>query len=176
MHSNDGVNPLHPMSKKIKEITSKKKKTDEDHEQILRLKWEMGLYLAKDGKPMIPSTNVEACIRDAAKKVRRGKEIVSGLVVQPDEIPLIYTGPTDREGLWEANFVDIRIGRVDRGRVPVARPRFDNWQLKFMLEYSENDFNDDEIKQFIIEAGSKIGLCDYRPKFGRFSLVSIEPA
>jgi hypothetical protein len=37
MHSCQGVNPLHPITKKLKEFTSKRVKTDEDLLEISRL-------------------------------------------------------------------------------------------------------------------------------------------
>ena len=178
MHDCRGVNPTNRITKEIKKLTSlsAKAKTDEISERITRLEWENGLYLGEDGKPMIPSTNIEAAIRDAARENRKGKDIVAGLKVSPDEVPLIYKGPTDKNGLWEAGFSDVRIARVERSRVPRCRPRFNNWELRFVIEYSEKEIEDEAMKEYLVLAGSKKGLGDYRPKFGRFSLMSLEPA
>jgi hypothetical protein len=176
MNSNVGVNPTHPLTKEMKSITDKRKKTDEDNERILRLKWELGLYL-EDEKPCIPAINVEACIRDAAKIERKGKDTVASIIVTPFEIPLIYDGPHDKEALWDdPRFRDVQVGRIQRGSVLLCRPRFSNWQLKFSLEYDENVFDREMIKRFLTTAGMRIGLCDYRPRYGKFTLMSMENA
>ena len=176
MNSNVGVNPTHPLTKEMKSLTDKRKKTDEDNERILRLKWELGLYL-EDGKPVIPAINVEASIRDAAKIERKGKDTVASIIVTPFEIPLIYDGPQDKEALWnDPRFRDVQVGRIQRGSVLLCRPRFSNWQLKFSLEYDEGVFDREMIKRFLTTAGMRIGLCDYRPRYGKFTLVSMENA
>jgi hypothetical protein len=78
MHSNQGVNPLHPITKEIKKYTGKRKKTDEDFEIIADLEWESGLYW-KDavGGTFIPAENVEATIRNGAKSIKRVQQYKS---------------------------------------------------------------------------------------------------
>ena len=44
MHSPKCVNPLHPLAKQMKTLTSKKKKTEADLEAISDLEWEAGAY------------------------------------------------------------------------------------------------------------------------------------
>jgi len=175
MHDSQGINPLHPLIKELKKLTVKgKKKTDDDNIQIARIEWELGLYLDKDGKPMVPAVNVEACIRDAAKEEKQGRTVTAGLKVSPDDIPLIYPGPTTKNGLWEAGFSDFRSARIKGSRVNRCRPRFNSWELKFTIEYSEKDFDDEAIRRFLEIAGERKGLGDYRPRYGKFAVMSME--
>jgi len=44
MSSAELINPLSPKTKAIKKITSKRGKTDDDHEQIALLEWEFLMY------------------------------------------------------------------------------------------------------------------------------------
>ena len=176
MHDVQGINPLDKRVKQIKKITAKKPKerTDEDHLQMYRLEWDLGLYTGKDGKPMIPAVNVEACIRDTAKKERKGKLVTAGIKVSPDEIPLIYPGPETKDALWEEGYYDIRAAGLRGSTVNRCRPRFNNWELKFVLEYSERDFDDEKIPELLSLSGAT-GLGDYRTRYGKFSLMSVEP-
>ena len=96
MSSERCANPIDPLSKQIKELTGKRKKTDEDLEQIARLEWEGQLYMNGEG-PVIPGENVEAMIRDGAKFVRMGRNIQRGLQVVEQKIKLEYSGPRDIE-------------------------------------------------------------------------------
>lgn len=179
MNSNRGVNPLEPLVKEMKAITAKgsKKMTDDDQERLLHIKWTLGIYIEDSTGPYIPSANVEATLRNAARLSRRGKDTGYGLVVTPDRIPLIYEGPRDLTGLWaDKKFSDFRVGKMKTGSsVNLMRPRFDMWSLKFDITYDEKVFSDATIKELVIQGGQKIGLCDYRPKYGRYDVVSITP-
>lgn len=55
-HNSQLSDPLNPWSKKLKSITSKKKKTDADHEEAARIEWKGGLYL--DAGPKGPVGNI----------------------------------------------------------------------------------------------------------------------
>lgn len=177
MNSNRGVNPLEPLVREMKTITAKgsKKMTDDDHERLLHIKWLLGMYFDDKIGPYIPSVNVEATLRNAAKFIRRGKDTGFGLQVMPDKIPLLYDGPRSMDGLWDdKKFSDFRVGKMKTGSsVNLMRPRFDIWSLKFQIVYDEKVFNDNTVKDMLISGGQKVGLCDYRPKYGRYEVISI---
>jgi hypothetical protein len=177
MNSNRGVNPLDPLVKEMKNITAKgsKKMTDDDQERLLHIKWLLGMYFEEKIGPYIPSANVEATLKNAAKQIRRGKDTGFGIQVSPDRIPLIYDGPKTLEALWaDSKFGDFRVGKMRTGSsVNLMRPRFDIWSLKFKLIYDEKVFNDSTIKEMLATGGQRIGLCDYRPKYGRFEIISV---
>ena len=71
MNSNQGVNPLHPLTKAMKVLTAKRKRTEEDEAEILHLKWQLGLYWDETVGIGVPSVNLEAMFRNAAKTVRK---------------------------------------------------------------------------------------------------------
>ena len=180
MNSNRGVNHLDPLVKEAKQITSKgsKKITDDEHARLLQIKWLLGIYYDEELGPYIPSANVEGTIRNAAKTIRRGPDTKFGIQVLPDKIPLIYDGPRKLEDLWaDSKHQDFRVGKMKAtgSSVSLLRPRFDIWTLEFILVYDEKVFSDSTIKELLITGGHKIGLCDYRPKYGRFDVISIEP-
>ena len=173
MSSERCANPIDPLSKQIKELTGKRKKTDEDLEQIARLEWEGQLYMNEEG-PVIPGENVEAMIRDGAKFVRMGRNIQRGLQVVEQKIKLEYSGPRDIEGLWNQRdkFSDMRSVVLQKKRIMRCRPIFHEWAISFTVLASDELLNMNDVMGYIKTAGDCVGICDYRPRYGRFEIVN----
>lgn len=171
MHSCQCVNPLHPLSLEMKKINSKKKgKTEEDLAVLSDLEWEGGLYWNDEVGVYVPAENIEATIREGAKARRKGKDIVKGFMVEDMMVPLdIGENLTKEEMKADFRFRDVRAMRVKTSRVMRTRPRFNMWNLAFTAMYDENVLNFDEIVDAIEYAGQYVGLCDSRPKYGKFS-------
>ena len=95
--------------------------------------------------------------------------VLAGLVVDPMDIPLV--APTGYE-------IDQRRVMIQRAGIIRSRPRFDEWSLTFKLhvvdEYLTSPGMDKVIKQIIDDAGSLVGLLDFRPRFGRFKVEKFE--
>lgn len=177
MHSPQGVNPLVPLVKEKKSLTSKRKKTDEDLQRVMEIDYELGLYYDDTlNRPVIPSNCVEGMIRNSARKIRRGVDVISSITVTPNNIPLEYEGVKKKEELLSLfrsgvmKFADVRSGVINNARVQLCRPRFDKWSITCEIDYDETVFNQDEIIALLITGGQKIGLCDYRPKYGTFAV------
>jgi len=172
MHSCQLVDASNPYTKKIKAITNKtaKKRTDTDALDLIELEFNGSLYFDDGIGPFLPGTNLEGAIRDGARTERKGKDIESGFVVEQDMIPLQYDGPRTREGLYEnKRFVDFRvISLPNKSKLMRTRPRFDNWSAEFEIMCIDELLSIKDVERFISIAGRVKGLCDYRPKFGRF--------
>lgn len=176
MNSNQGVNPLHPLTIELKKYTGKRKKTDEDNLEILKIKWLLSIYHNDKIGPYVPAQNIEAALRDAAKRSKRGKDAVIGLHVVNDEIPLIYDGPRDLKSLSEdIAYRDIRVGKIQGSSILLSRARFNIWKLAFALEYDEAIFNEGEVVSLLTVAGKYVGICDFRQRNGHFK-VTVSPA
>lgn len=160
--------PLSPVTKAMKEITSKKDKSDSDYEALSKLEWMGGLYTNKDGRIIVPSENIEAVVYEAAKKNKLGKSFASALYVEESSI-LEYDGPKDIEKLYAAgkNISKVSV-KVQRNRVMRTRPMFPAWSLIFTVHYNSSIINEKMIDNAIQMAGTIIGLGDWRPKYGRF--------
>lgn len=172
MHSCQCVNPLHPIAKELRKYTSKKKKTDEDYEIISNLEWEAGAYW-KDGLGLyIPAENVEATIVNGAKVNKKGTDIEKYCDVTDLYIPFDYgENLTKDELIHNFEYRDTRIMTVMRARINRTRPRFDQWKIVFNLRYDENQIDLDVIVNAMEYAGSYVGLCDSRPKYGKFVAI-----
>lgn len=169
MHSCQCVNPLHPITKQLKEYTSKRTKTEEDYQMISDLEWEGGLYWKDDIGLYIPAENVEATIRNGAKINRKGTDIEKYFNVQDMYIPLDISEKYTKESLKaDYQFRDVRQMTVQRARVTRTRPRFDMWKITFIATYDEQYMDLDTVVNAIEYAGNFVGLCDSRPKYGKF--------
>lgn len=171
MHSCQCVNPLHPITLEMKKINAKKKnKTEEDLIVLSDLEWEAGLYYDESVGIYIPAENIEATIREGAKARRKGKDIVKGFQCEDMMIPLdIGENLTKEEMKKDFRFRDVRAMRVMSSRVMRTRPRFNMWNLTFIALYDEKIISFNEIVDAIEYAGQYVGLCDSRPKYGKFA-------
>ena len=171
MHSCQCVNPLHPISIEMKKINAKKKnKTDEDLATLSDLEWEGGLYWNDEVGVYVPAENIEATIREGAKARRKGKDIVKGFMVNEMMIPLdIGENLTKEQMKADFRFRDVRAMKVKMARVMRTRPRFNMWNITFTASYDENILNFNEVVDAIEYSGQYVGLCDSRPKYGKFT-------
>lgn len=172
MHSNQGVNPLHPLTKEMKQYTSKRKKTDEDYEKIADLEWESGLYWKDEIGCYIPAECVEATIRNGAKANKKGTHIQKFVSVEPLYIPLYYGENLPKDKLKaDLKYRDVRIMKIQNASILRTRPRFDTWQIEFIVNYEESQIDLESVVQSIDYAGKYVGLCDSRPKYGQFVAI-----
>jgi hypothetical protein len=171
MNNAQKANPLNKFTKAIKEITAKgKKKTDADLEALAKLEFMGALYLDGSARPAIPGECIEGMIRDGAKKSRRGKDVQCG-IISDGVWPLEYEGPKEAETLWlDERFRDYRGVKVGQARVMRMRPKFPEWSVSFEVDYLDDVVNGSDLEKWIADAGMLCGLCDFRPRFGRFEL------
>lgn len=172
MHSCKCVNPLHPLAIRMKEISSKRKKTEEDLIALSNLEWEAGAYWEDGIGLYIPAENVEATLVNGAKAYKKGTDIKKYCDVTDLYIPLDYGENLTKEeliGKWE--YRDTRPMNVMKAKVMRTRPRFDKWEIRFNLRYNEEKIDLQTIATAMEYAGLYVGLCDSRPKYGKFVSV-----
>jgi hypothetical protein len=183
MHCNQAANPLNKYAKYLKPLTSKRNKTEEDHREIARVEWEAGLYL-KDGVVALPAENLDRCLWDAAKRTKNGKKFKEGAMIGEDYFPLDYRGlkikvasngklpNPELDKFFEAlnHQALVKVGTSTTLR---TRPIFQAWSFSFTVLIDENVLDGHIIKNIVKTAGSYIGLCEKRPRLGRFEIEVI---
>ena len=175
MHNGQLAGPLNDWTKKLKEYTGKRKKSDADHEKIMEIEFQGGLYHDDKLGPFIPGFVIDACMVAGAKKKRLGKVFQSCVHAADEAYPLQYEGPRTRDKLWaDPRFRDYRGVRVNSARVYRTRAKFTNWKLEFDVELFPCELNPDDVKEALINAGAYAGIGDFRPRFGLFNLVSFK--
>lgn len=172
MHSCQCVNPLHPIAREIKKLNDKPRGYKFTEEELIRLsdlEWESGCYWHDDLGLYIPGENIEATIRNGAKVNKKGKDIEKYVGVPDLYIPLDYGENLSKEELIKRyEYRDTRPMVVSRARILRTRPRFDQWKIVFNLTYNEEKIDLDTIINAMEYAGTYVGLCDSRPKYGKF--------
>jgi hypothetical protein len=171
-HNGQLANPMNEWSKRMKQVSGKKKKTDADYEELARLEWNGGLYL-RDGKPCIPGEMIERAIEGGAAKSNRRKGIIGSIFVRED--PFIKNGGTDLsdlDALWTGHKHEYRKNvRVGMSRVMRTRPMFDPWALDDVtIEYDDKKINRGEVLKFLQDNEA---LGDWRPRFGRYKVEEV---
>ncbi len=142
-----------------------------------------GLYLNKKGDIVLPADVIMGAIKGAApdfKAPGKGKKtfktyVDSGLEINEDAVltPQTYD-------------IDSRTVVIGKARIIRSRPRFDAWSAEFTITvldpetwidvYDKENAGGANIMDILEAAGKFKGLCDFRPRFGRFEVTKFEPA
>jgi len=126
MHADTLADPLAEETKAFKRVSSKRTKTDADHEEMARQEYQAGLYLDGDGRVVIPNRNIMKCLIEGARITKSGVKVERGFTVTAAEFPLIYDGPSTAEGLYaDKRFVSrmtVKVG-PSQGRPSLPRSR-----------------------------------------------------
>ena len=169
MHNGQLADPLNKTVKAIKLITAKRKKTDADQEEISRLEFLGGLYLNEQG-PVIPVLVMEAALINGAKKSKEGMQAKAGLFC-PEHAVLNYTGPRKPDDLWEDETFRFSVAvRVGQAKVMRMRPIFNEWSTLLKVSYEDSIVNKSRVDEWVFAAGTQVGLGEWRPRYGRFSV------
>lgn len=168
MHNGQTADPTNKWSKLLKQISSKRTKTDADFEEMAKIEFFAGLYLGKDG-PIIPAKVIEAAIINAAKKVKEGPSAKSGCFCLAHAL-LEYDGPRKDEELWkDERFRFSALVRVQTSRVARMRPIFQEWSAVVTLNVETSLINPARIDEWMRICGTQVGFGDWRPQYGRFT-------
>lgn len=173
LHSDRGANPIHPDTVAHKVLTSKRKKTDDDHLAIARSEFMLCFY---GGEAIaIPTTNIKSAIVEGAKLNKLGAAFNRCMMILDDTAAIDHSGPKSKVKMWEtASCVDVRSVKVGQARLMRYRPRLNDWSLKVNVLFDEKMVERAQIVNAAENAGQYIGLGDYRPAkggpFGRFDV------
>lgn len=129
------------------------------------------LYLDEDGNHVEPASHIEgALVKAGANFKHQGRKTYkdlfkAALFVEPELIPL------ETEG-YE---VDTRPAVIQRARIWRSRPLFKVWEMEFtIVNINDKQASGRIIKEILEYAGTSVGIGDFRPRFGRFEVVSFD--
>lgn len=178
MHNERLASPLNAYTKKIKEISSVRGKTEDQLLQMARLEFEGAMYFDKELGPYVPANMLRKCLITGARLIRAGKKIERGVSLTDFMFSLLYDGPRDIAGLWgepgKSPFVDMRPVRVQSSRVDRCRPIFRDWAIEAEVIADPQVIEPEEFAEVARLAGEMQGIGDYREMYGRFRSV-VEP-
>lgn len=171
MHADTLANPLAEVTKAHKELTSKRKKTEDDHLAIARSEFIAGCYWTAADGFFVPGQNFDATFLGGAKLQKNGVRWKRGVLVLENRVKLRHDGPDTPEQLWEdPAHVDCRGVKVGTAKLMRYRPVFLDWAAEMTLAINTDVIDVQEVKKAVEDAGALIGVCEYRPRFGRFEV------
>ena len=179
-HSDRASNPLSAISKEMKLITGKRKKTDEDHIALADLHYKAGIYWDDKVGVYIPDVMIKSClagVSHGATKLAK-KNFKASVFIEEEKIKLHYNGINKIKKLDDLVkddfFRDTRMGKLGTSKVIVTRPIFQDWWAEFSIEFDDEVINKTDLKNIIYTAGKMAGLGAYRPDFGRFKFEEVK--
>jgi hypothetical protein len=125
----------------------------------------------------VPSTAVQRGLVGAATyskgkgKASLQKNVAACVLVTPDRIDLAR-----KDYVIDSRAVVVP---ATKGRVIRHRPRIEDWQISFEIEYDPILLSEKELRKITDDMCSRVGLLDYRPEkkgpFGRSMVTSWKP-
>lgn len=146
--------------------------------------WRQYMYVNSSGGIFQPATHFESSMIAAAvnfkiqgKRGKTFKDLFKACIfVSPDEILFGIQQPEQLDTDADKElYLDLRPVVVNRARVVRVRPAFKaGWELEFTIECIDDGINSDTLQDVLTLAGKSVGVGDYRPRFGRFSVSKFE--
>lgn len=174
MHNERLSDPLDPFARELKEISSKRSKTDADHLELGRREFLGGLYVDENG-PCLPAWNIIRCLQDGARRHKLGKDVLRGVFPLVETATVLYQGPRDPDELWTLHAIfSLRKGvGIGGKKVMRTRPLFKEWAAELPVEVDPTVFDEDALSKIWRDAGIYSGIGDMRPVYGRFDATVI---
>ena len=135
---------------------------------------EIAAYRIPDTKELyVPGIAIQRCLVGAATyskgkgRASLQKPVAACVIISPE-----YCSLGTQHYELDARPVVIP---ATKGRIIRYRPRLDEWQVSFTLEYDDTLLTEKQIRQVVDDGGSRGGLLDFRPEkkgaFGRFKVI-----
>jgi len=146
--------------------------------------WHNYFYATADGDLYQPAAHIEGAMIKAAVgfKVagKRGKSykdlFQANVFIDPDRIMHGIKQPDELDADADKPlYLDVRPVVVQRARVVRIRPTFKaGWALSFTIQVNDDEVQPEIVQDVLGLSGRTVGIGDYRPRFGRFSISHFE--
>lgn len=177
MHNGRLANPLDPYTRDLKAISKKRSKTDDDLERQAYVEARGGFWETSDHLIGIPTAAVWRSIYDASKAFKLGEDIKRALSYDDETLPILIGGREWDCDEWLKNGenpTDYRPVKVQRNKVMRARPRIpEGWETTQHFDLEETALDPGLLVPVLERAGSLVGIGDWRPTYGRYSIEVI---
>lgn len=169
LHSNQMVDPQNYFAKEMAKVKNKKPKTEADLERMSEIEFMAGLYLHND-IVVIPTKVQAATFVKGAMKDRHGPMAKAGVFFSK-HAPLNYGKKLTPDELYaNGKYTSREMVRVQTSTIVRVRPIFNEWSVDVTMDYDEDVIDKETILQAWGRAGHVVGMGDWRPQHGRFSV------
>ena len=176
MHNNpQTVNPLNDYAKKLKVLTSKRTKTEDDLEEISHIKFLSCLYQNQDGVYIIPAEHFERSIINSAKERKLGKKFEQSFHIFSDVALDFKDKDKTPEELYQiGSYLDIRIVGIKNSKITTTRAIFNEWSATVECDFDETQIDERDLIEVFTNAGLRHGIGTFRRNFGKYSIQKIK--
>jgi len=187
LHNGALADPRNPFTKEIQAAQKafKKDKSDASFEALTHCEWLGGLYtdepikfsrsgntveLLNDVRIGITGDMIGRCLLKSAAVKESG--IFKAAVIVEGFFPLAVGGkPMTTGGCFKNLKYYFTVGaKIGKATVMRTRPRFDDWSAVASVSYIDELVNGRDVQDALARSGAIIGIGDWRPRFGRFSV------
>ena len=165
--------PLNRYSKEMKQISGKRKKTDDDIVAMREIELRAKMYWDEEIGVYVPSSWVTASIQGVSwsrAKIKKA-DIRAAVFVTEPKLQLTYDGMETVKAPLDIVKNDRfhRVMSLKQGQVRVvkAAPQFAKWSFAAEIEFDPEIINEAELKSLIEYGAAYGGFGDFRPTFGR---------
>ncbi len=164
IHNGRTSNPLDEYSKKMKLITSKRKKTDEDFEKLLDIGWHASLYWNDKIGLYMPVENLQAALHKACKKHKMGNHVSGFIFGEKLGFPILVDGHESLPALEKnKDYRFIKAVTIQRSKTLSCRAIFPKWDLHFNFEVDDTILSEDDVTMILNTMSKRIGLGVWTP-------------
>lgn len=169
------VNPRNEYTKMLKPLTSKRTKTEDDQEEISRIKFLASLYINSDGAYILPSTHFEQSLVSAAKERKLGAKFERNIHIFSDCVLDFPDKDKKPDELFKiGTYVDERAVGIKNVKITTTRAIFPEWSTEVEVYYDESQVDLKDIESVMEVAGLRYGVGTYRRLYGRFEAKKIK--
>lgn len=178
MHNGRLADQLDEVTKQLKSASKNAAKgTDSGQERIARLEYAGSLYMRSDGSLYFPAAAIERALRDGSVGVQKGmKKGFAAAVIVNEDAEFKFKGKQGKteDELYDAGHL-LRVGvKVTTSRIMRTRPMFKDWSASVVVEYVPTIVNRAAVLAAAEYAGQVVGIGDWRPRFGRFTVEEVK--
>lgn len=167
------ANPMNPWAKQLKALTSKTKKTEDNHIEVMFIEARGGCYEAEGDGEILgwPTENTWRSIHQAATAFKLGEAIKRALRYEPITVPLLVDGGEVAIGTFldTPGNIDYRSVKVQRARVMRSRPIVRAWSCSHAFDLDETALDPNDLARIVERAGSYVGVGNWRPTYGTYT-------
>jgi len=175
------ASPLDKYNKLIKQITSKRKKTDDDYEEILKLQWEASLYWDDKLGVHMPWENMYSMLLKAAKKHKLGTKMAAfDFSKNFIGFPIDFPNSKNLEKLRaDPENKLVKLVNVQRSKTLTCRSIFKEWSMSFNFDVNVSLIDLNDVKTIIATAAEEVGMGEWRASaptpgpYGKFTIKKI---
>ena len=165
------INPRDKYAKALKQLTSKRNKTEDDMDAISKIEFYARWYVNDEGKYCIPASHFWRSLIEAAKENKLGKKIEKNVFINKD--PVIDFAGKDKslEDLFKSEnpcYVDVRAVGVKNSKIITTRAIIHDWKCEVEVDYDMSQIDTSTLVEIFNVAGLRYGVGTYRQRYGKF--------